>query len=259
MSFFKKITETVSKGVSTATEKAQQTVEVTRLHAQISGKRKEIEAIHAEIGAAVFDAYRQKDLSLAESKVIPACEEILVVQGEIEALEERIMQLRNEKECVCGRKVPYDTRFCPSCGHPFPEPVVSEPDPLTAEESKPAYEGDFPSADPFAEPPAAKTAAVESPSAADWADVGLRPRDDRENPGWTDAGIGSTPEKPDWSDAGLPPRGTRAPSAPEWTEPAASPAPAEEETAEESICSGCGKHNPPSARFCPSCGTPQQY
>ncbi len=134
MSLFRKFTETVSKGVSTATEKAQQTVEITRLHAQISGKRKEIDKLFAEIGEAVFESYVAKDLSLAEPRIIPSCERIEAIRAEIEGLENRMMELRNEKECGCGKKVPYDVRFCPSCGHPFPEPVAVVP----ADEGHPA-------------------------------------------------------------------------------------------------------------------------
>jgi hypothetical protein len=133
MSFFKKITDTVSKGVSTATEKAQQTVEITRLNSQISGKRKEIEKLYADIGESVYSAYRAHDLSLAESKVIPLCEEVTAIHEEIHTLDDRINELRNEKTCVCGQRVTYDVRFCPSCGHPFPDPQP-EPEPIRHEE-----------------------------------------------------------------------------------------------------------------------------
>lgn len=128
MSFFKKFTDTVSKGVTSATEKAQQTVEVTRLNAQISSKRKEIDKLFARIGESVYEAFEEKDLSLAEAKVIPGCEEISSIYDEIAVINSRIKDIRNEKECVCGKRLPNDTRFCPSCGHPFPdpEPVASE-------------------------------------------------------------------------------------------------------------------------------------
>lgn len=79
MSFFKKITDTVSKGVTTATEKAQQTVEVTKLNSQISGKRKEIDKLFAKIGESVYEGYLAHDLSLAESKVLPRCDEIKAI------------------------------------------------------------------------------------------------------------------------------------------------------------------------------------
>jgi rRNA maturation endonuclease Nob1 len=126
MSFFKKFTDTVSKGVTSATEKAQQTVEVTRLNSQISSKRKEIDKLFASIGESVYGAYEVNDLSLAEEKVIPFCNEITAIRSEIAVLDDRIKMIRNEKECVCGKRLPQDTRFCPSCGHPFPEPVIVE-------------------------------------------------------------------------------------------------------------------------------------
>jgi rRNA maturation endonuclease Nob1 len=135
MSFFKKLTETVSKGVTTATEKAQQTVEITRLNAQMSGKRKEIEKLFANIGESVYEAYLAQDLSMAESKVIPGSEEISAIRVEITSLDDRIKAIRNEKECVCGKRMPIDTRFCPSCGHPFPDPV-----PEVIEEETPIQE-----------------------------------------------------------------------------------------------------------------------
>lgn len=134
MSLFRKITETVSKGVTTATEKAQQTVEITRLHTQISAKRKDVDKLLHGIGEIVFASYQTKDRSETEAKVMSACEEIAAIQSEIDTLEDRILQLRNEKECVCGKKVPFDTRFCPSCGHAFPEPEVAS-DPLIPQSS----------------------------------------------------------------------------------------------------------------------------
>ncbi|CAI6054616.1 zinc ribbon domain-containing protein [Cohnella sp. JJ-181] len=133
MSFFKKLTETVSKGVSTATEKAQQTVEITKLHSQIAGKRKEIERQYNEIGEAVYKAFVDGDLSKAEVEVIPACQLIADKGREIDVLEDRIRELRNEKECECGQRVPFQTRFCPACGKPFPEPAPVTETPVEGE------------------------------------------------------------------------------------------------------------------------------
>ncbi|MFB9277862.1 zinc-ribbon domain-containing protein [Cohnella cellulosilytica] len=127
MSFFKKITDSVSKGVTTATEKAQQTVEITKLNNQISGKRKDIDKLYAAIGEAVYDAHLANDLSTAEALVTPKCEEITAIREEIAVLDARIKAIRNEKDCeACGKRVPEDTRFCPSCGYAFPAPVVEK-------------------------------------------------------------------------------------------------------------------------------------
>ena len=127
MSFFKKITDSVSKGVTTATEKAQQTVEITKLNNQISGKRKDIDKLYAAIGEVVYDAYLTNDLSAAEEQSKPKCEEISAIREEIAALEARIKEIRNEKDCPsCGKRVSDETKFCPSCGHAFPAPVVEK-------------------------------------------------------------------------------------------------------------------------------------
>ncbi|MBW5446816.1 zinc-ribbon domain-containing protein [Cohnella sp. CFH 77786] len=222
MSLFRKITETVSKGVSTATEKAQQTVEITRLHAQVSSKRKEIEKLYATMGEAVFEGYLAKDLSKAESAVIPACEEIVAIRAEIEALEQRIMQLRNEKECVCGKKVPYDTRFCPSCGNPFPEP------PVQAEPSEPMGDGSSSPHPETIEESMRSDGQEEAPSASDWADVGL-PQDGERAPAW------SEPGRP------------------------ASVDPGDEDRArtEAAACPSCGAQVGEAAKFCAACGYPR--
>ncbi|MFC5701092.1 zinc ribbon domain-containing protein [Cohnella faecalis] len=139
MSLFKKITESVSKGVSSATEKAQQTVEITRLYTQISGKRKEIDKLYAAIGELVYEAYEEDGGASSDARVDSICKDIAALRGEIDALDDRMKELRNEKDCVCARRVPYDTKFCPSCGHRFPEPpappvAASEPEAEEGEE-----------------------------------------------------------------------------------------------------------------------------
>jgi len=177
---FRKITETVSKGVSTATEKAQQTVEITRLHAQISGKRKEIEKRYIEIGELVYESYSKGAGDFSDPKIGTICGEISGFLQEIEGLDERMMQLKGEKECECGRKVPYDSRFCPSCGHKFPEPGPGLPL-ERKEESSPAAGGTAGGAAGQAED---RPGSGEERSASDWADVGTPTLTDTEPTGW---------------------------------------------------------------------------
>ena len=140
MSLFRKLTETVSKGVSTATEKAQQTVEITRLHAQMAAKRKEIDNLMEEIGRMVYEGYLAGDPLQERARVEGVCEQIRSKYREITAIENRIMELRNEKECACGKKVAYDARFCPYCGTPFPEPLtVTEAEAIEADQADPLF------------------------------------------------------------------------------------------------------------------------
>lgn len=141
MNFFKKLTETVSKGVSSATEKAQQTVEITRLHAQISGKKREIEKLYQRIGETVYEAHRRNDPAWADQPVRALIGEIDALRREIAALEERIKELRNEKTCACGQVVPYEARFCPACGSRFPDPAVLAPEAGAGGDARPETEG----------------------------------------------------------------------------------------------------------------------
>ncbi|XID94096.1 zinc-ribbon domain-containing protein [Paenibacillaceae bacterium WGS1546] len=140
MSFFKKITDSVSKGVSSATEKAQQTVEITKLNSQISGKRKEIEKLFGAIGQSAYECYSVQEMADIEERIKPHCDQITAIHEEIALLDARIKALRNEKDCICGKRVSEDTRFCPSCGHPFP--VVVEKTPIQVEAYVPEEEED---------------------------------------------------------------------------------------------------------------------
>lgn len=126
MSFFKKLSDTVSKGVSNAAEKAQQTVEITKLNSQISSKRKEISKHEQDIGEHVYALYSAREPIAGDEQITTFCTRIDALHEEIKDLHNRVMALRNEKDCVCGKRVPHDTRFCPNCGHAFPEPEPIE-------------------------------------------------------------------------------------------------------------------------------------
>ncbi|WP_049917358.1 MULTISPECIES: zinc ribbon domain-containing protein [Bacillota] len=122
MGFFDKLKE----GASKAADKAKESVEVVRLNSQISAKRKDIEKNYIQIGEAVFQANLSNDLTAAEPAITKSSEQIVALQQEIDELEEKIMEIKDEKDCVCGKVVPIDTKFCPSCGHKFEEVPAAE-------------------------------------------------------------------------------------------------------------------------------------
>ncbi|MFC4809842.1 double zinc ribbon domain-containing protein [Paenibacillus sp. GCM10023250] len=112
MSFFDK----VKQGASDAAKKAQQTVEITKLKAQISGKEKDIEKLCLQIGEAVYRGHQAGDIAGTEAEVTELCRQADELHTEIKVIEERIKWTRNEKTCACGKVVTLDTRFCPDCG-----------------------------------------------------------------------------------------------------------------------------------------------
>lgn len=117
MSFFDK----VKQGASDAAKKAQQTVEITKLKAQISGKEKEIDKLYTAIGAAVYRGHQEKDFAITEQEVANACLQVDELNVEIGLIEERIKAIRFEKTCTCGKVVALDAKFCPDCGSSLAE------------------------------------------------------------------------------------------------------------------------------------------
>lgn len=109
----------LKQGATKVSDMAQQTVEITRLSTQISSKKKEIDHKLMTLGLAVFNGYCNDSIDQEASLISRNSQEILAIQHEISTLEQRIKQLKNEKDCVCGRVVSFDTKFCPSCGNKF--------------------------------------------------------------------------------------------------------------------------------------------
>ncbi|WP_020618728.1 zinc ribbon domain-containing protein [Paenibacillus daejeonensis] len=123
MSFFNK----VKQGASDAAKKAQQTVEITKMKSQISSKEKDMDKIQLKIGKAVYRAFVSGDLAESEVEVLDYCEELVLLQQDIDAIEDKIKNMKSEKTCTCGKVVPIDLKFCPECGKRFPdEPRVED-------------------------------------------------------------------------------------------------------------------------------------
>ncbi|WP_274649376.1 zinc ribbon domain-containing protein [Paenibacillus humicola] len=127
MSFFNK----VKQGASEAAKKAQQTVEITKLKAQMSGKEKDMDKLYHQIGEAVYRAKLAGSIADSEQEVAACCEQLDYIVADLRMLEERIKNIRYEKSCTCGKVVPLDARFCPDCGaqlaeEPKPETTVGE-------------------------------------------------------------------------------------------------------------------------------------
>ncbi|WP_219835784.1 zinc ribbon domain-containing protein [Paenibacillus sp. R14(2021)] len=117
MSFFDK----VKQGASDAAKKAQQTVEITKLKAQISGKEKDIERIYTQIGTAIYRGHQAGDIAGTEELVAESCRQADELNNEIHLIEERIKAIRFEKTCTCGKVVALDAKFCPDCGSALAE------------------------------------------------------------------------------------------------------------------------------------------
>ncbi|MFM9279398.1 zinc ribbon domain-containing protein [Paenibacillus jiagnxiensis] len=112
MSFLNKMKSSLNQ----VKDKAQQTVETTRLSAQISAKRKEKTTKFTELGEIVHRAYCAGELSEKVSQIDELSKAVLLIDEEIEHLEQQLLKLKGEKTCTCGAVVGYDSKFCNSCG-----------------------------------------------------------------------------------------------------------------------------------------------
>jgi uncharacterized membrane-anchored protein YhcB (DUF1043 family) len=115
----------IKEGASKAADLAKETVEITKLNTQISSKKREIDKSFNRIGEIIFNAYLINELPSVEQQVATVCQEIVNNRHEIRQLEIKIKEAKNEKQCVCGKTIALEAKFCPTCGHKFDEPVDS--------------------------------------------------------------------------------------------------------------------------------------
>lgn len=119
-------------GAAKAADVAQQTVEMTKIAAQITGRKREIEKYKTLMGDEIYEAYRAGKLSEAQEAINELCLAIEELEQEIEGLERKMKRLRNERSCVCGKTLPADVKYCPECGRPRRD--VSSPEVITLDE-----------------------------------------------------------------------------------------------------------------------------
>jgi len=95
---------------------AQVTVEVNRLKLQISSINKEITRLYTLIGEAVHAKISQGGTELP-SECLEWSRNIIEKQQEIEQIEEKIRELKDEYVCTnCGHVNSRKDKFCSECG-----------------------------------------------------------------------------------------------------------------------------------------------
>ncbi|GGG08981.1 zinc ribbon domain-containing protein [Paenibacillus abyssi] len=115
MSFFDKL----KTGVTEAGNKAKVAVELNRLKMQNSTKQKEIAQHYEEIGKQVFMSVAGRSPEFQDEQIRPFIDRVLQLEAEIQSNLQQMKTISDEQECVCGKTVALDTRFCPHCGHQF--------------------------------------------------------------------------------------------------------------------------------------------
>ena len=117
----------LKKGASRAVDKAQLTMEITKISSQIAMKRKEIERSFPDIGYAVYLAFKAGNLSLAQAEITRISQQNITLEEEIAEMENQINKLKFEKICECGKTVMQEAIFCSHCGRKFEMDIEEEP------------------------------------------------------------------------------------------------------------------------------------
>jgi len=145
MSIFDKM----KSGLNQVKDKAQQTVEYTKLYTQISSKRKDIQERYEQLGEIVYRAsgistIASTSMDDAEVRMKGLCREIAELETQIVALEQELARVKGERVCSCGESIPYEAKFCSHCGRSFADEVydVEKPTvvaPSSSEETNTAH------------------------------------------------------------------------------------------------------------------------
>ncbi len=96
-----------------AISKSKEVAGVTKLNMEISSLNQEIKNIQTQVGAYVLD----NEFLMENPYVADWVEKMKDLKAEIEAKNEKIMELKNVVVCTgCGREVSRSNRFCEHCG-----------------------------------------------------------------------------------------------------------------------------------------------
>lgn len=94
MAFFDNLTKKVGEAAKTAAKKSGDLVETTKINMAINSEQEKIKAIYTEMGSRLFDKYKGGEEIYPE--FLDSCQQIKGIEDNIEALKEKINQIKNE-------------------------------------------------------------------------------------------------------------------------------------------------------------------
>ena len=147
MAFFNDFMGKVNQAAQSVTNKAKESMEISRLSGDGRSIQAELKDIYSQIGrsyvdsnGAITDAMRALNARAVE------------LNAQLEELEHQKLRIKNQNVCpACGAVMAKSSRFCSNCGERMVEPPVIEPEP-EADESAPE-EPEKPEAEESAEEP----------------------------------------------------------------------------------------------------------
>lgn len=123
--FLDKMKQGINKGITTASVKSKEMIEVTRLKSQISTIQQQKSSAIEELGNIVYTMFLKNNFDELRQK--EKCEAILRIDNQIKAVEDEIIQAQNKAKeslgitatigkCSCGADMLEGIKFCGGCG-----------------------------------------------------------------------------------------------------------------------------------------------
>lgn len=115
MAFLENLGKKVGEAAQAAAKKSGELVEITKLNVNIGSEEDKIQKLYTQIGKIVFEKYNAT--GEADGDLRGSCEAIKVHESNIKALKEKIMEVKNVKQCSnCGTEMERTQIFCSKCG-----------------------------------------------------------------------------------------------------------------------------------------------
>jgi len=116
MSFFDKLSNSVSDTAKSLGKKSTDLMEVSKLKASIRKREEEIAMLFEEMGQYVYGRLRRLNY-ISREELEPLLTKIEKLEEEIKNLEKLILDIKQIKYCEhCEIEVEDDARYCPLCG-----------------------------------------------------------------------------------------------------------------------------------------------
>ncbi len=115
MAFFDNMGKKLGEAAQAAAKKSGELVEVTKLNVNINSEEDKIQKLYTQIGKKVFEKY--SEAGTADADFIEDCEAIKVHELNVKNLREKILEVKNMKQCTgCGAELERNQIFCSKCG-----------------------------------------------------------------------------------------------------------------------------------------------
>jgi len=134
--FFDKVKQGISRGVTTASVKSKEMLEVTRLKSQIDTVQIQKRGAIEELGNIVYTMLLKENID--EVRIKDKGTAILKLDSQIKDIENEILIVQNKAreslggvapvgKCTCGADIFEDTKFCSGCGKKVESPQTTAP------------------------------------------------------------------------------------------------------------------------------------